>query len=213
VSDYLQTKKTVTPLSRLGSLSVGFGDLDVVPWPRPEGWDAAWHDLGRVVAKYMGGAPLAEVGAALFGLEGNQLSSGRTDAKRGLPPVFKFVGDIIERALARDAGCLLALFESLLEHEHPEMSAPESLQALPLCVRNGCNSLDVLAWYRFGYRQRVSAHALAGAYPLPPDVRGDGARQRAVSDLKRRWLYGAPVGEPTLLDWARTIVLDSSSEV
>lgn len=203
---------TTTPRTRLGALSTGIRDVDAVPWTRPEGWDVAWRELGAVVFAYMEGKPLTEVGSALFGAPANGFTSKRSDAARGLPPVFKFLGDIVDRAMSIDAGCFLALHECWLAAERPGISVPESLQALPLCIRNGCDSLDVLAWFRFGFRQRMCAHALAEAFPLPADVAGDAARAQAVRDLRREWLRAEPNGDASLLDFARVIVKDGSSE-
>lgn len=201
-----------TPRSRLGTLSRAVQDVDVVPWVRPVGWDVAWRQLGAAVLAYMEGKPLTQVGAAIFGTPANAFSSSRTDAARGLPPVFKFVGDIIDRAMSIDAGCFLALHECWLAAEHVGVVVPESLQALPLCIRNGCDSLDVLAWFRFGFRQRTCAHALAAAFPLAGDVVGDAARARSVGEMRREWLRAEPDGDAALLDFARVIVRDGSSE-
>jgi hypothetical protein len=157
---YIDSKATPTPRTKLARLADGIGERDTVPWERPEGWDTAWRDLGGVVLAYMEGKPLTEVGARLFQRPATHFTPQRNDGARGLPPVFKVVGDVIERALSVEAGCFLALHECWLKAEHPETPVPEALQALPLCVRNGCDNLDVLAWFRFGFRQRMCAHAL-----------------------------------------------------
>ncbi len=212
LADYLDSKKTPTPQTRLNALVVSLGGGDTVPWIRPEGWDATWQELEGVVLAYMEGRSFAEIGAALFGTTASDCSSARGDGARGLPPVFKFVGDLIERTLAVDAGCFLALHECLFEAEHPGVTVPESLQALPLCVRNGCDSLDVLAWFRFGLRQRVCAHALAKAFPVPGDVQDDKGRATFIRSTRRRWLAEEPEGIVPLLDFARVIVRDGASE-
>jgi hypothetical protein len=160
----------------------------------------------------MEGRPFTEVGAAIFGTSSKLFTSGRTDASRGIPPVFKFIGDIIDRAMSIDAGCFLALHECWLASEHAGVAVPEPLQALPLCIRNGCDSLDVLAWFRFGFRQRTCAHALAAAFPLPDDVVSDAGRAQAVREMRREWLRAEPTDDALLLDFARVIVKDGSSE-
>lgn len=212
VGDYLDRKATPTPRTRLASLASGVRDVDVVPWARPNGWVDAWHELGAVVVAYMEGKPFTQIGALLFGRPASEFTSQRSDGARGLPPVFKFLGDIVERALSVDAGCFLALNESWLQAEYPGTAVPEYLQALPLCIRNGCDDLDVLAWFRFGFRQRVCAHALAQAFPLAQDIVGDAARSEAVREARRTWLRRESGGERSLLDFAQVVVREGSSE-
>jgi hypothetical protein len=212
VVDYLDQKATPTPRTKLASLAAHVRDRDVVPWARPDGWVDAWRELGAVVIAYMEGKPFTEVGARLFGIPASDFTAQRSDGARGLPPVFKFVGDVVERALSIDAGCFLAMHESWLEAEHPGTPVPEYLQALPLCVRNGCDNLDVLGWFRFGFRQRTCAHALAETFPLANGLVGDAARSEAVRDARRRWLRQEAQGERSLLDFARVVVREGSSE-
>ncbi|WP_404369961.1 DEAD/DEAH box helicase [Corallococcus coralloides] len=212
VGEYLDEKATETPRTRLGKLARNVVETDKVPWDSPADWAAAWKDLGRVVEAFMQGRPLTEIGAALFSCQPSDFSSGRGDGGRGLPAVFKFLGDVVDRSLAQDAGCFLALNECWLSSSHPDVLVPECLQALPLCIKNGANSLDVLAWFRFGYRQRVCAHALAQVFPLEAGLKTDDARARAVRRRRNDWLTAEPNNPPNLIDFARTVVQDGGSD-
>jgi hypothetical protein len=212
IQAYLDNKKTPTPRTRLAELATTVTGRDDVNWVRPDGWDVAWHELGKVVLLYMEGKPFTEIGAALFGKPPSEFNTARGDGARGLPPVFKFIGDLIERTLSVDAGCFLALYECWLEADHGEVLVPECLQALPLCIRNGCDELSVLAWFRFGLRQRVCAHALSDRYPLAAQLSGDAARAEAVRKLRREWLREEPDGTKDLLDYARVVVRDGTTE-
>jgi|GEM_PF-806023 len=212
VVDYLDEKATETPRTRLADLAATMRELDVVPWTRPEGWVQAWKDLGGVVLAFMQGKPFTEIGALLFGRQATDFDSNRSGGSNGLMPVFKFVGDVVDRALSQDAGCFLALHECWLEAQRQEATPPEALQALPLCIRNGADDLNVLAWFRFGYRQRMCAHSLASWYPVPPEVEGDLDRADAVRELRRVWLNEAQEDPPSLLDFARIVVREGSSD-
>lgn len=211
---YSEQKAVETPRAKLRALAskVREDELDAIPWARPDGWQDAWEELGSIVLAYMEGLPFTQIGAALLRKPSDEFFSRRTNPASGIPAVFKFISEVIERLLAVDAGCFLALHECWLNSEHPELTVPEALQALPLCIRNGCDDLEVLAWYRSGFRQRVSAHALADAFPLPPDIFGDAERARAVHHAKRIWLGEPAVTSSSLLDFARVLVVDGNSE-
>jgi hypothetical protein len=125
-----------------------------------------------------------------------------------IPGVFGFIRDILT-PLARDAGCLVAVLEQAWKVQGAA-ATPESLQALPLCIRFGCNSLETLAWFRFGFRQRVSAHLLARALPLPSNLASNRAAQ--VLSLRSRWLDGQvlPAIDNPILSEIATILREAN---
>jgi hypothetical protein len=211
---YLDQLQTPTPRTRLNSLATPIkpGERDNSAWIVPAGWDSTWKELAAVAFAYMSGASYTAVGAQLYGIDPSSYTSKRSDGARGIPPVFKFVGEIVERNLATDAGCFLALHEGWLEAAHPGVPCPETLQALPLCVRNGCSTLDELAWFRFGFRQRVCAHALAKAFPIPSVVSNDEGRAEYVRDARHMWLNNQAPDTDPLLGFARTVITEGSSE-
>ncbi len=218
IAPYLADNKTPTPRTKLFELATStmpsLEDTDTIPWSRPSGWEDTWNELGAIVWSFMSGESYAKLNSLIFGTPVADVGGGRTYAAEGIPAVFKFISEVIDRTLSMDAGCFLALHECWLAEEHPEATVPEALQGLPLCIRNGCSSLDVLAWYRSGFRQRVSAHALAEAFPIPPFIDNDADRATFVRKARRAWLNDRPVdGEPLgLLDYARVVRLDDSSE-
>lgn len=92
----------------------------------------------------------------------------------------------------------------------PQVS--EKLQTLPLCIRNGCDSLGSLSWYRFGYRQRFCAHALERAFPVPGNLENDSARADWVRRTRRDWIAGRLNGvEEPILYYAKTIIQGTES--
>jgi hypothetical protein len=215
ISEYLDPKpkpRQPSPRTELARLASTIADLDAVPWSRPEGWDKHWQHLGKSAWAYMSGKSYAEIGAILFGGTASSYTSQRRNPSAGLPPVFKFVGDIMGNAMTLDAGCFLAIHQSWLESQAPETPLPDELQALPLCVRHGCDTLNTLAWFRFGFRERVCAHALAAKYPIPDMVSSDVERRLAVRRLRNAWLEEDD-SSSALLKAARTIIMDGSSEV
>lgn len=154
--------------------------VDQIPWPAPANWTEQWNELHGLVGAYMSGASYAALGRAYYGAQNisEPVSTARITSpnpyNNPLPGVFGFIREIVD-PLARDAGCLVAILEQAWKAQNVA-APPQTLQALPLCVRFGCNSLETLAWFRFGFRQRVSAHTLARAFPLPIDAANDSQR-------------------------------------
>jgi len=165
-----------------------------MPWVAPLNWAQQWNELQGLVAHYMSGASYATLGRAFYGVQNipEPFPAARTTSpnpyNNPLPSIFGFIRELVE-PLARDAGCLVAILEQAWKAEDVP-PPPQALQGLPLCVRFGCDSLETLAWFRFGFRQRVSAHALAAAFPLSVDAVNDTQRANEVRVFRRHWLVG-----------------------
>lgn len=177
----------VTPRTKLRDLADGLQEIDSHPWDVPDGWDECWTEIWALAMGYMRGDTYADLAARYLGYKKEDIESARGTGKP-LPAMFSFVRDVLEM-LARDAGCFVALNEHALKVDDPEYVLPEALQALPLCIRYGCDSLGVLGWYRFGYRQRRSAHALARAFGVL-STKDDGERARWITKTRHRWIEG-----------------------
>jgi hypothetical protein len=201
--------KTITILTRLRDCAVPVAAVDEVPWDRPEEWATLWNELGVLVRAWLDGETYTGIARGLLNTEDIPLD--RTSGKP-IPTIFGFIRKVME-PLATDAGCFVALIENSWKAQHgPETSAPLSLQALPLCLRVGCGSLDSLSWFRFGYRQRAAAHTLARVFPLPPDVTSDSDRAQWVRGTLAQWLAGqleAPVDDP-LLPIIQTVIREAN---
>lgn len=204
VSQYFSPAQTPTPRTRLFSLAPA--QARVEPGLSP-GWAEAWSDLGSAVRRYMTGRPFTEIGAALLGCLPSEISPSRSG--RELPGVFKFLTEVVDRALTIDAGCVLAVHECWLEATYPGVAVPEPLQGLPLCVRNGCSDLDTLAWFRFGFRQRMCAHAFARQFPRAANAAL--GRRKFVEGARREWLRSEQDEADELLQHARTIITDGTA--
>jgi hypothetical protein len=127
-----------------------------------------------------------------------------------IPGVFNLIRKVFE-PLARDAGCFVALNEYSWSVNGETLSAAP-LQALPLCLRYGCNDMASLGWFRFGYRQRISAHALASSFP-PPQEMTEVELSKWIRSTMSKWVAGEiAVSDErrTLLDHARTVVLHAA---
>ena len=108
--------------------------------------------------------------------------------------------------LAIDAGCFVALHELAM---HPEEGADlvlDELASLPLCIRNGLNTLGSLSWYRFGYRQRVSTHALQRIFPVSSELTNDKDRAEWVRGTRRRWISGDISTDNPLLTQVKIVI-------
>jgi hypothetical protein len=215
ISPYLpdETLKRKTVLTRMRDAVEDLANIDDVPWESPDGWCDLWSELGALVQRFMGGESYIEIADAYLDDGVDEPSPKRSDGSSPLPIVFGFVQGIIEK-LAIDAGCFLALYEGWLSILPPrERGVPESLQALPLCIRNGCDSLPTLTWFRFGYRNRVAAHGLQSAFEVPVSLTSDKERSTWVRQARHAWLTGEISTAPDpVLDAARTVILQGAAD-
>jgi hypothetical protein len=202
-------KARVTVLTKLRDAAAGKRLVDSVPWQMPPVWHGLWDELGSLVAAFLQGKTYAEIAQLFWNIPPQEVTQSRGTGK-AIPAVFGLVGNVFE-PLARDAGCFVALNEHAWNADAgTDLTLPERLQALPLCIRYGCDSLDSLGWFRFGYRQRVCAHALALAFPVPSEITGDADRAAWIHLTRRKWLSGDfPELDNELLTHARTVVREA----
>ncbi|MGN7894240.1 DEAD/DEAH box helicase [Bacillus sp. 22475] len=166
-------------------------------------WEELWEELKKLVCLYMEGAEYKKIAELLLAKE--ITSQNRSSGSNPIPTVFKFIKEVIE-PIAIDAGCFLALNElGVFQNEE----IPESLQALPLAIRNGCNSLGALSWFRFGIRQRKCAHVLEETFPVPEDTINDSNRASWVRKSRMEFLNG-PKQEDSFLECIRMVILQDS---
>lgn len=198
--------RSETILTRLRDAVAGMEGVNTIPWEMPDGWRGLWRELGELVRMYMQGASYVEMAKVFLDLDPEEpVDNSRSSASHHpIPKVFGFLRQVVD-TLAIDAGCLAAVYE--LGVIGQEEALPDGLQALPLCIRYGCDSLGTLAWYRFGYRQRMCAHAFQAAFPLPVHVADDSARASWITDRRQEWLDGQidASGYP-LLEHAKTVI-------
>jgi hypothetical protein len=201
-----QARSTV--LTKLRDAVANQGGVDEVPWPTPTNWHELWLEMSRLVWAYMRGHSLASLCAIYWGVPESQIGPERGTGKP-IPSIFSFIRKVTE-PLARDAGCFVALNEHALKGDAEiEFKLPESLQALPLCIRNGCDSLNTLTWFRFGYRQRVCAHRLAANFPIPSEITNESERANWTREVRRGWLndvYVVPSDPDGLLASAKIVI-------
>jgi hypothetical protein len=201
-----RTRTTV--LTRLRDAGQILRYEDSIPWRMPLEWRAIWKDLHQLVEAFLRGETYAHIAHMFLGVPLNEITGERSTGP--IPKVFGLVRKLFE-PLARDAGCFVALNEhSWQAAAGSSVPLPETLQALPLCIRYGCDSPDTLGWFRFGYRQRICAHALARAFPVPAEVEIDKERSKWINSTRLRWLKGdvSPSEEfRDLCAHARTVIV------
>jgi hypothetical protein len=181
--------------------------VDTLPWEKPANWDGMWEKVNTFVWAYMRGESYADLHPRLRVSEAVAFEAGRGQGKP-IPKLLNAVKDVTE-ALAKDAGCFVALHEHAMRDElGPEYQVPESLAALPLCIRNGVDSLKVLTFYRTVYRQRMIAHRLASRFNMPAELTTEAQRNDWVRAIRLAWLqdeYPILDNDPVLVS-AKTIV-------
>lgn len=132
---------------------------------------------------------------------GNLGSSGSNP----IPTIFKFNIMIIEQ-LVIDAGCFLAINEFAIFSEDCNDCVPEVLQALSLCIRNGLNSIEMLAWFRFVIRQRTCVQILQQKFPVPNNLKNDKQRSAWVRAKRRVLLNNQWKAEDAFLENIKIII-------
>ncbi|WP_165347115.1 DEAD/DEAH box helicase [Gottfriedia acidiceleris] len=196
--------RTKTPLTRMRDYVVKnnlFANEDFEVTPE---WKILWEELEQLFRLYMNGASYKTIAERLLGMEVR--NNGRSSGSNPIPAVFKFIKDVIE-PIAVDAGCFLALNELGVFNSEGD-SVPEGLQALPIAIRNGCNNLGTLAWFRFGFRQRICAHYLEEAFPVPNEIIKDQERADWVRRTRRNFL-STPSEQP-FLESIRNIIIQET---
>ena len=156
---------------------------DSVDWDIPVGWGGLWVELSSLIWMYMSGSTYAEIASVFLGIELEEVNGRRSRGQDHIPAVFSFVGRVLHH-LSIYAGALLVILEEsdLLSEQLGEMPL------LPLCIRNGCNSRDSLAWFRYGYRNRIAAHELAQLYPVPTEIEDDIELKRWIKRQLGEWI-------------------------
>jgi len=203
--------KSENILTKLRDAARGREEVNTIPWATSDDWHDLWDELGELVYMYMRGATYADLARSFLGMSPEVLVINKRSsaAHHPIPKVFGFLRQVVNN-LAIDAGCLAAVHElGVTGQENP---LPDGLQALPLCIRNGCDSIGVLAWYRFGYRQRICAHAFQAVFPLPDDLADDSARAAWVREKHRQWLADeVDASAYPVLEHARTVIEEGAS--
>lgn len=199
--------KTPTVLTRMRQSVANQTEVDQIPWDSPNGWIELWQELAGIVKLHLAGESFSKIAQSYLDLDAEQLVNKRSKGDHPLPAVFGFLDRIVNK-LAIDAGCFAAINEMIINPpDSNEEHLLEALQALPLCIRHGCDSLGTLAWYRFGYRQRICAHALQHEFPVPQEVSNDSERAEWVRQARRNWLSSDEVYENPLINSAKVVLL------
>jgi hypothetical protein len=204
--------KKVTVLSKFRDAVRTQMTADASDWKIPDDWTGLWAELKTLVLMFMRGATYAEIARLYLGLtQDEEITNKRNKGDHPIPAVFGFLRKVVDQ-FAIDAGCFLAIQEfSVYGEGGTNAPIPEPLQALALCIRNGCDTLDVLAWYRFGFRNRVCAHTFARTFPLPADVVTDSGRAKWIRKTRGKWLTGEIVSEnEPILAYAKTIMIEGA---
>ncbi|MFP5248875.1 MAG: hypothetical protein ACLGP3_03505, partial [Acidobacteriota bacterium] len=185
--------------------------VDTMPWDKPANWDQMWEHVNSFVWSYMRGESFADLHPRLRVSTNVAFEGGRGQGKP-IPKLLNALKNITE-ALARDAGCFVALHEhAMRDQAGAEHQVPESLAALPLCIRNGTDSLKVLTFFRTVYRQRMISHRLASRFNMPADLATEAERSDWVRTIRQAWLqdkYPLLDNDPVLVA-AKSIVKEVS---
>jgi hypothetical protein len=157
--------------------------------------DDAWTAFAETLLRFMRGEPISAI-ASYATATTVPVDSARTVGSKPIPKTLSFIQQMAYR-LSLVAGGASALWAVGEEQDQDEQWAlpPESrwsLNALPLATRCGASDRSSLAWFRFGIRHRVAAHALAQAFPVPSDLGDDAATRAWVREMRRAWLDGRP---------------------
>jgi hypothetical protein len=182
-------------------------EVDDPEWTLPENWRSLWFDLRDLLLLYMNGASYKKLASKYLSIDAERISNGRSSGGNPIPSVFKLIRTVFE-PLAVDAGCFVALNEHLVFSNEESVKMTDQLQALPLCIRYGCDSLGTLSWFRYGIRQRVCAHALQEKYPVPITLESEGSRAKWVRRRRQEWLDTEWDDDDKLLHYARIVILN-----
>ena len=156
-------------------------------------WADGWDALYAVVRRYCAGDDLATLAKSAFAIDG-EVSPARSD---GTKPIPKIIGlrDRATYGLSMLGGGVAALFAAADEASVGSgwaLTEPsrQSLEMLPLAIRNGCGDRSSLSWFRFGIRHRRVAHLLASRMPVPGEFATDEQIEGFVVNARNVWVEG-----------------------
>lgn len=144
----------------------------------------AWDAYERALAAWMTGRPLIAIAAEIHAKPVN--GNARRGPQDPLPRTIAVVGDGFRFGLSMVAGALGAIVTTGREEDPtgPWVLPDESLRGLsllPLGVRSGAATPEVLAWIRAGVQPRIAAHILNNLLRAPEGY---------SDDQLQRWAYG-----------------------
>ncbi|MEU4244215.1 hypothetical protein, partial [Actinoplanes sp. NPDC026619] len=187
----------VLPAAPYGTTSRLYGIFSNDAPKRVQGWThyrAALH-------AWLSGKPMISIAQHVHPKEvGDNAKRGSQDP---LPRMIAVAQDAFRFGLPLVAGSLTAL--TLLGRDHdtdgpwniPEQSA-RLLNLLPLAIRSGADSPEVLGWMRAGVYTRVAAHQLNALLPAPEGQSDDQLRRWANGRLHE--LYEGAIPEAATSD-------------
>lgn len=149
-------------------------------WMPEKEWITAWNSVEAPLNAWMSGDSLVEIASILTGIETDKIEIDRT-AGKPIPRALAVSQDGWS-SLALIAGGFLAIAEQIFE-EH----VPLALASLPMCIKYGCDSPGVLAWFRFGVRLRRPSRWLAERFP-PEAMTTDEELKIWVRSTRNSWL-------------------------
>jgi hypothetical protein len=176
---------------------------------------AAWAAYENALAAWMTGKPLIEVAGHVHRKPVNG-NAGR-GVQDPLPRTITVVNEGFRFGLSMVAGALGAIVTTgrLEAPDGPwelSVGSLRSLALLPLAVRSGVATPEVLAWIRAGAQPRIAAHILSTIVALPTDLDDDTLQRQAyrrLAELTEQAAAGAAEQQHQLLLRALGIVRDA----
>ena len=142
----------------------------------------------------MEGNTILEIAAQFLALEVDNITNRRDRGGEPIPKTLGFVEDFIDK-VAYLVGGILAIVEeetsaSTAGENGGNNQTPYTLITLPLAIKYGCSTPQILAWYRFGIRLRRPAHLLNQAFPIDPELVDDRILSETITTTRNQWLRG-----------------------
>jgi superfamily II DNA/RNA helicase len=163
-------------------------------WDPPEKWISEWNNLRSAIYHWMEGNTILEIAAQFLALEVDNITNRRDRGGEPIPKTLGFVEDFIDK-VAYLVGGILAIVEeetsaSTAGENGGNNQTPYTLITLPLAIKYGCSTPQILAWYRFGIRLRRPAHLLNQAFPIDPELVDDRILSETITTTRNQWLRG-----------------------
>lgn len=167
-------------------------------WNPNEDWLNAWNTAADPLDAWMKGMSYIEISSIISGDAVEDTSADRT-AGKPIPKALSISHDLWS-SLSLIAGGLLAITEQILEGE-----VPLTLASLPMCIKYGCDSPEVLAWFRFGVRLRKPSRLLSNKFP-PPEGQTDDKLRDWVRNARRVWLRDNTIDDNHILEATKIFI-------
>ena len=148
---------------------------------------AGWNNFATCLKLFVIGATHRDIAENLLIID--QVNHGRSSGGNPIPRTLAWLSHFTDK-VSKFAGLVFCIHEESKKASDQVASfvtfqVEDDLRCLPLHVKYGTNSKEILIWFKYGLRYRRSAHLLARLFPFDAsDMTDEEAKSWVESQIK-----------------------------